>query len=311
MSAPCGPSTFSQTGVPGAERLRDAVDRDAGRVLVVRVLHARRGRAVVEEVHDPGDRVHPQEGADVLTPVVEDVLALRVRTAVRADVRADRADRAVLVDDERAFRVVERVLAATAVARREQVLVAVEDVDAARAGRGDLDGVRHPAVTEVVLVVGRRDRRVLGVRTVLELVRRLVVTRRELELVVDVVLARGRDRARRSGGTGTTVPVFSSGVPSWSSSGSATRTCDPGARDHPGRRRVRRRPSTRVAGHERDLVVGVEHRVRVGAGVGVRVGVPDDVHRVRGAVVRRAEVDDLALVDLHRDLGPARTRACS
>jgi hypothetical protein len=73
--------------------------------------------------------VNAKVGRDVLAALVEDVLALGERAAVRPDVRADRAYRAALVDDERALAGVEGVLGARAVAGGEEILVAVEDVD--------------------------------------------------------------------------------------------------------------------------------------------------------------------------------------
>ena len=53
--------------------------------------------------------MHPEIGDDVFALGVEDVGPFGVRTAVRADVAADRPDRPVDVGDERAFGAVERV----------------------------------------------------------------------------------------------------------------------------------------------------------------------------------------------------------
>ena len=88
-------------GLPGRERRRrgvgNAVDHDAAGVVRARVPHPDGGRAVVVEVHDPGDGVHAQEGLHPLGAPVEDVLPLGVRAAVGPEVRADHPDGAVEV----------------------------------------------------------------------------------------------------------------------------------------------------------------------------------------------------------------------
>ena len=171
---------------PGVDGVGLAIDRSPAGIDVASVGHSVRRRAVVEEVHDAGDGVDPQGGGDVLPPVVEDVLAGSERSAVRAYVGADRADRSALVDDESALCVVERVLAPAAIAGGEEVLVAIEDVNARRPRSDDVEAVVRPAIGEVTCVEVRPDRRILGVRTILEPVRALVVAREEVEVVIDV-----------------------------------------------------------------------------------------------------------------------------
>ena len=117
---------------PEGYAVRTAVDRDPQGVEVVVVGHARGGRAIIEEVHDAGNRVDAQERTDVLAALVKHVLALGERPTVGADVGAERPHRTAFVDDERALAVGKRVLAAGADAWCEESLVPVEDVDAGR-----------------------------------------------------------------------------------------------------------------------------------------------------------------------------------
>ena len=277
-----------------------AVDDHTRGVEIVRVTHARRGRAVVPVVHDPRDRVHAQIGDDVLAPLIEEMRTHGVRAAVRAHVAADRADRSVDVRDERALRTVERVFGTTTVARREQRLVPVEDVDARRRAHVDHDLVVEPPVAEVPAVERRRHRGVLGIGPGREVIGGLVRARQQPERVVDVVTpGAGRERGARAA----------------EQEDEARRACqrvdDLDARAavvHDGRGLAARgrKLRARVARHERDLVERPEHSA-ARARVGVRVGVDDDVdavRRVRRLSVHGVELDDLALVDLYRDLRP-------
>ena len=281
----------------GGDRVRDPVDRDAARVAVVAVGHPARRRAVVEEVHDARDRVDPQERRDDLAPLVEDVQPLGEGAAVGPHVPAQRPHRPALVDGEGALRRRERVLAAPAVPRREQVLVTVEDVGARRPARTHGDRVVDPAVGEVARVRVRRHRRVLGVGALLQAVGRLVVARLQPEAVGHVAAP---GRRVKSTGLAEEVDIGRRGL--------AEAVGDlhlvPAAGHDARRSRSRRRADPRVDAHERDLVVGVDLGVGVRAGErpGIRVGQLRDADRRR--VVDRPEVDDSALVDLHGDLVP-------
>ena len=268
------------------------------------------------------DRVHAEVGDDRVAVAVEGVGALGQRPAVGADVGADRAHRAVEVGDERPLALlgeavvvggpVEGRLAAPAAGRAEAELEPVGDLGSARAPGADREVIEEPAVREAGLVGAGGDPRGLRVRTGAPLVGRPVVAAGEPEVVVDVI-APGALRQAAGG-----LEQIDEAI------GLAERIGEPQlgrARGYdPRGQRRGGRPVAGIAGHQRDLVVGVEQRVGVGAdpGRGIRVlkrPVADRRPSVHGPlgpwgrVGRRdaAEVDELALVDLHRHLGPVRS----
>ena len=61
------------------------------------------------------------------------------------------------------------------------------------------------------------------------------------------------------------------------------------------------RLAVQLAGHHRDLVVGVERRVRVGPGPRVGIGVEERSLRT-ALILRPRDGEHRALVDLYRDL---------
>ncbi len=180
----------------------------------------------------------------------------------------------------------------------------VEDVGAGGAGGGDLHLVGDPTVGEVQRVPVRRDARVLRVRPDADAVLRLVVTGVECIAVVD--RRRTGRRVERAVALEQIDPgrtVGLAGVVDFDLD--AVRRGVRGPREHVGAVPVDVAGlAVRLTRHERDLVVGVD--VRVGVGAGPRVGVGVERRRLadRGQVLRCREVEDGTFVDLHRDLLP-------
>ena len=185
----------------------------------------------------------------------------------------------------------------------------VEDVGASRPSLCYAEVVVVPAIGEATRVIGCSDRRALGVRAVRHVVGGLVVTRVQVELVVDVLLACARVEA----------PVLPEevDVPNASVQGIGDLHLKPGA-GHDARglgRALELVP--RILRHERDLVVGVERGIGVRPHPGVRVGVLEVDRAVRrsgvagiaviavvAGTVDLVQVHHRPLVDLNGDLLP-------
>ena len=312
-----GPGEHLPLGDAGlVGRLGRAVEEQAVGVQVVRVGHARGGFAVVEQVHDARARgVHPQLGHDVFALVVEQVVALGERPAVRTQVGPDAANRTVAVGDEGALGrgVGEHVPAA--IVGTEAGLVQVEDVDAGGVARGDAELVGHPPGGEVAAVGRPLHRRVLGHRGVaggvaaaapvaVEVVLRLVVDPVEGHGVPHVVLPSGGIEgvalSRKEVDPGDVFAVGEGEL-------------HPRARHHAVGLAPGAHPVAGVPGHEHHLVVEVEGGVGVGPREGLGVGVEERRHHPvglaggfgppppRALAVDLAEVLHQALVHLDGD----------
>ena len=143
---------------PRGHRVGHAVDGHAGEIVVVPVGHPGGRRAVVHEAHDAGDGVHAEVDGVVLATRVEHLLPLGHGSAVGPQEGADSAHRAAAIHEERSLSGGKGRRAATAEVGTELILVAVEDVGAARA---DAQAALPPAVDEGARVAGRDDGRAL------------------------------------------------------------------------------------------------------------------------------------------------------
>ena len=164
VSPPCDPSTLSQVSAPGVTASATPSILTPARLLLLRVGHPGRRGAVVQEAHDAGDAVHTEVIVVVLAALVEHLLPLGHRTAVRPQKSPDRPHGTAPIHQEGALAAGKREGAPRTRVRAELALGTVEDVDAGRGAAEDVQAALPPAVHEGEQVVGSHHRRALGIR---------------------------------------------------------------------------------------------------------------------------------------------------